>query len=177
MGQFKYFIFILILFTITGFSYVNWRLYVLEIDISPLEQQNSNAKKEAEVLEPTQLSYQKKPIALYQEIIARPVFRQSRQPVKKRPVNVQKRKVVKPPPPPVRAITMNLELLGVMLQNNNQAALIRSPSKPNGIWKKAGDVMEGWKIRSITAEQVIIENTGKKNEIRLYDLKTKKRTN
>lgn len=66
------------------------------------------------------------------------------------------------------AVTTNLELVGLMTDaTGRQRALIRVSDEPAS-WVAVGERVVGWTVRSITAEQVIVEAQGRRSELQLY---------
>lgn len=160
------------LIAILGLSCLNWWLYVTEINTQAPKE---NTRSETPSLEDgtgSKLHFKHRPITYYKEITNRPLFRQNRKPIQKRPPKPKQPEVVKEKREPVQQqpqVVMNLKLLGILLEKNQQLALLSSPTKPKGTWKKIGDAMDGWTVKSITAEHVTLENTQKKQQLKLYE--------
>lgn len=96
--------------------------------------------------------------ALFQEINARPVFLSSRRPPKPAPPRPPKPSaailVTKPRLPPLPPL---LELDGVILSSDGALALLRVPSTDHAIAAGIAQIVGGWKLVAVRADEVDLE--------------------
>jgi len=108
---------------------------------------------------------QQRPGNDYAEILARPIFFKSRAPY-----------VVPPPPlpaPPVPAAAPfnpdpGLMLAGVMIAGSAKKAYLVTKTDARGAWASEGEDLSGWKLRSISAATVILQQQDRTVELELY---------
>ncbi len=162
-------------------GYILWTMSVTSIDISPLgiDQQNTTISNK----KLAQFEFTPKPQSFYSDITKRPVFSESRRPPQPKPKPKPVR-VVKPKPPvirrpptvkvkPVISIT-SFKLIGVLINATTKKALIQSVRDKKEIWLRAGNSIQGWKLVSISDNNVIMESSGIKKELQLYSLLPRK---
>ena len=135
-------------------GYVDWYLYQLRIDISPMAAGASGAQsvpsdsgENLATIMPPQSA------AAFPQMVARPMFHPDRRPfVRAKPVVAEV--IVPPAPPPPIA---KLQLVGIMRTGTNQyRALIRSGVDVPGEWLVVGDQIQGWQLRSIAPDGVTV---------------------
>jgi hypothetical protein len=123
------------------------------------------------------------PITAFSEILERPVFSPDRRPPEVKPdesgteaagsemapaaetsaasASLPDRK---PTPEP-----HGLKLAGVLIENGTSRALIRAGDGSAGDWRMAGETVEGWTIRTITAGSVELEGAQGRVTLLLYE--------
>ncbi len=106
-------------------------------------------------------------LAIYSQIIERPLFFEDRRiPRPKRQQTPSKKVVVarKPPPQiPIESLVLN----GLHVTQDHQRALITG-SDGTVAWRHVGDKVDGWLITSIDGAAVHLEGHGNKGLLRLY---------
>lgn len=107
-----------------------------------------------------------RPTAAHGEILARPVFFKSRQPfVAPPPAPVPK--PVSPPSPPVPA-DPGLVLGGIMIDGPAKRAYLVDKASSQGTWISEGDTIGGWKLDTIDAAGVTLQQGGRTVKLQLY---------
>lgn len=100
------------------------------------------------------------------EILARPVFFKSRQPfVAPPPAPVPK--PVSPPPPAV-STDPGLALGGIMMDGPAKRAYLVNKANSQGTWISEGDTITGWKLGTIDAASVTLQQHGRTILLQLY---------
>jgi len=84
------------------------------------------------------------------ELIARPLFAQTRRPPPRAPVHTQS-----PSPPPV-ATTNGMVLLGVLNTGAKAVALVTVPGQSRPYLVTVGDKLGDWKITSIKPDRILL---------------------
>jgi hypothetical protein len=106
-----------------------------------------------------------KPINIYGEILAHPVFFMTREPF-----------VASPPPPPVvpqqsaapPPVDPGLILGGVMIGYDYKKAYLFRKSDPQGTWVNEGENFAGWTVQSVNANAVLLKQQDRTIELQLY---------
>lgn len=110
---------------------------------------------------------------------SRPLFnRKRRKFVKPKPV---KHVIIKPeiiieeetelPPKPIEPL--NAKLIGVFGDESNLKALLITKDARIGSWLKAGDKIDGWLIKKVGSEKIILTSGDETTELNLYEQKKK----
>ncbi|MEM7620860.1 MAG: type II secretion system protein N [Pseudomonadota bacterium] len=163
--------FSLLILAVVSLGYLNWQLYRAETQAIPIATKPSKAIS-TEISQQTQYKpFAPKPLQVYEIIVQRPVFRENRKPVQKRSAKpVARKPVVQKPrlPGSQRSVLIRLQLLGIRLQNAEQAALIQSATRKQGLWKRTGEKIDGWTIESIKFDSVILHKGGTYKTLKLY---------
>jgi hypothetical protein len=105
----------------------------------------------------------------YAGIVERPVFIDDRRP--------EEDELAVPPAPPPEP-DQPLDLIGVLLVPGSAAALLR-PTEPNAKILRAaqGEMVEGWRLQSVSADRVVLRKNGEIRELVLIRPLTPPRTN
>jgi len=107
-----------------------------------------------------------RPIADYQQTLARPLFYKTREPFVAPPL----------PPPPVQApkpvpqvlVDPGISVGGIMISGPaREAYLVRKPD-PHGAWVREGEDFMGWKVQSISAGSAKLQQSDRTIELQLY---------
>lgn len=106
----------------------------------------------------------RKPIDVYEQTLARPIFFKARTPFVPSPP--QPAKVVAPPAPVVA--DPGLALGGVMIERSARKAYVFSRTSNQGIWISEGQQFMGWEVRSISTTGARLEQHGRSLELELY---------
>lgn len=101
----------------------------------------------------------------YVQTLAHPVFFKSREPFVAPPPAPPV--VAKPPPPPV-ITDPGLALAGVMIGDGQRKAYLVGKADARGTWASEGDDVSGWKIRSVDAGTVKLQQQDRTIELLLY---------
>jgi hypothetical protein len=109
-----------------------------------------------------------KPIASYQQTLARPLFFKTREPFVARPAPPPPVQAPKPAPPPTAFVDPGISLAGIMISGQaRKAYLVRKPD-PNGAWVREGEDFMGWKVQSISAGAAKLQQSDRTIELQLY---------
>ncbi|WP_315804666.1 MULTISPECIES: hypothetical protein [unclassified Bradyrhizobium] len=109
----------------------------------------------------------RQPLQTYAEILAHPVFQKSREPFVPPPP-------APPPPmpvaaPPPVATDPGLQVGGVMINSGtSKAYLLSKVGGGAGSWVNENETFQGWRVTSIDASGVRIEQAGRAIELQLY---------
>ncbi|WP_315813950.1 MULTISPECIES: hypothetical protein [unclassified Bradyrhizobium] len=107
----------------------------------------------------------RQPLETYAEILAHPVFQKSREPfVPLPPAPPPPMPVVAPPPV---AADPGLAVGGVMINGGTSKAYLLSKTGA-GSWINENETFQGWRVTSIEASGVWIEQAGRAIELQLY---------
>jgi hypothetical protein len=109
-----------------------------------------------------------KPVALYRETLARPVFFKSRAPYvppPPQPLPSPPKPVAAPPPVPSDP---GLVLGGVVIVEEVKKAYIFKKSESRGAWLSEGESILGWRVESIQALSARLQQGGQSIEVQLY---------
>jgi hypothetical protein len=109
----------------------------------------------------------RKPLGTYAEILSHPVFQKSREPF------------VPPPPaplppmpviaPPLVAVDAGLLVGGVMINGGtSKAYLLSKVGGGAGSWVNENEIFQGWRVTSIDASGVRVEQAGRAIDLQLY---------
>jgi len=109
------------------------------------------------------------PAADYGEILARPVFFKSRAPYVPPPV-VPPTAPMPPKPAPMAVINADpgLTLAGVMITESVRKAYLVKKADSRGTWASEGEDLMGWKVRSVNATAVKLQQQDRIVELQLY---------
>lgn len=141
---------------------VNWQLLTTSIDISP---KTDNAISETE--QPPSSGGAVAPVAplttkdVLVETLERPVFNMSRRP-----------DAAEPSSPAAASASPEtddtaLKLVGMMQWGGNRRALIRVSGEPYARWIEIGGHVNGWKLRAIEGDFVVVEQNDRQQQIKL----------
>jgi hypothetical protein len=105
-----------------------------------------------------------KSIESFSEVLAHPIFFKSREPY------------VPPPPPKPQSPTVSaappvdpgLSLAGIVLERGTGKAYLINKASSQGVWLQSGEDILGWKLRTVTAGSVSLEQGGRVIELQLY---------
>jgi hypothetical protein len=100
------------------------------------------------------------PLTHYTEIVERPVFIDARRPE-------EDELAASPEPPP--ETDQPLDLIGVLLVPGAAAALLR-PTEPDNakvLRVAQGEIVEGWRLQSVSADRVVLRKNGEIRELAL----------
>ncbi len=141
---------------------VNWQLLTTSIDISPKIENAANETEgpssSANMIAPVAPLTTKDGLA---ETLDRPVFNPSRRP-----------DVVEPSDPAAASTSpesdnSTLKLVGMMQWGANRRALIRVSGEPYARWVEIGGHVNGWKLRAIEGDFVVVEQNDRRQQIKL----------
>jgi hypothetical protein len=148
------------------FGYLNWYAWEMPIDTAPIGAGEAAAPSDAgrKVPQP-----QKRSLAAFPETIARPLFHPSRRPVT---VEAAKQPTASEPssaaPEPESEEPSGLSLVGLMgAGEKGRRALIRPEGEAYGTWVEEGGEIAGWQLTSIDDDRVVIEKSGREEELLL----------
>jgi hypothetical protein len=106
-----------------------------------------------------------KPIDMYREILAHPVFFMSREPfVAPAPVPVVPQQSANPPPPADPGWT----LAGVWIDHGFKKAYLFHKGEQGGSWVAEGGSLAGWTVGLIDADMVLLQQRDRTIKLRLY---------
>lgn len=111
-----------------------------------------------------------KPIGAYRQTLAQPVFYKSREPYvapPPRPAPPPTPAVVAKPPPSVM-IDPGLTVAGIIISEGVRKAYVLGKSDPRGSWLSEGETLSGWKVQTIDAGGVKLEQRDHTIELQLY---------
>ncbi|WP_311976463.1 hypothetical protein [Bradyrhizobium aeschynomenes] len=110
---------------------------------------------------------ERQPLQTYAEILAHPVFQKSREPfVPPPPPPPPSTPVIAPPPVVVDAGVL---VGGVMINGGtSKAYLLSKVGGGAGSWVTENETFQGWRVTSIDASGVRIEQAGRAIELQLY---------
>jgi hypothetical protein len=95
-----------------------------------------------------------RPLSDFAEILRRPLFTSSRSPF------------------PARAepsrLPSDIRLTGIAIDASKKQALLRTPQQPQGRWVEEGHSIDGWLLRSVRDDAVILASGQQTRELRLY---------
>ena len=98
-----------------------------------------------------------RPLQAYAEVIARPVFSSTRRP---------------PPPQAIAQIAASsddLVLAGIVATASDRTALVQHGQPPKIVRLREGETVDGWTVRSIRADRVIVETPTNTRELKLRE--------
>ena len=143
-------------------AYVNWGLLSTGIDISPMtprtpieaatdQTADTNATPVAPLTTKDALA----------ETLDRPLFNRTRKPDAREPESSET--ITSAPEDGPNA----LKLVGMMQWGSNRRALIRVSGEPYARWFDVGGDVDGWKLKAIERDFVVVEQDVRRREIRL----------
>jgi hypothetical protein len=145
---------------VAALAATNW--WVLQFDPAPAPAGGRIMLASAGTI-PVTLSRPSEESALseFDEIVRRPVFAASRRPfVPSAPTAVQ---------PPARALPPpDVRVIGISINAGKKQALLRSAQQPRGRWIGEGESIDGWVLRNVRADAVVIASGQQSHELRLY---------
>ncbi len=169
MGQ-KQFKTSLLLSLIAGLAWLNWTIGQLHIDISPLAtetppQAHSGAHVDVELAEAVSLS-----LADFKETVQRPLFLESRRPFTPQPGAPPVTEATsEAAATPILQSASNLQVFGVIYsEGGKRKALLREAQAKTGLWLDPGNMIDGWRIRTIEDRQVVVERDGTTEVLTLH---------
>ena len=128
------------------------------VGIDEASNQTSPLQIEIPPLQPIQFNE----LASYDEIVERPLFYPDRRPEEEDPQLVQAPTPESEPQPEAE-----LSLIGVMLTDNIQIALIRSGTSGNVARLRLGESVADWRLEQVMPQQVILQREGETRELEL----------
>jgi hypothetical protein len=158
---------------LAGLGYANWHALAEPVDTSPVVVEatiaNAAGDEHATLIEPKQLA-----LADLAETLTRPLFYAGRRPISKinnslavaaAPVQISepaKPDVFSPP-------IANLRLIGILSDDqSSQQVLIQSETGSPATWQRVGAEVDGWRVKEIAAEHVVVEASGKRAVLKLH---------
>jgi hypothetical protein len=113
-----------------------------------------------------------KPITAYRQTLAQPVFFKTREPyvAPPRPAAPPVPAAVAKPPPPV-VVDPGLTVAGVIIGAGVRKAYIHGKSDPHGSWVSEGESLTGWKVQTIDADGVKLQQQDRTIDLQLYPAK------
>jgi hypothetical protein len=102
----------------------------------------------------------------FDEVVRRPVFTASRRPFVQSAPAVREPARVLPPP--------DIRLIGVAIDSSRKQALLRTAQQPRGRWVGEGETIDGWLLRTVRADAVVVASGQQTHELRLYPTSTAK---
>jgi hypothetical protein len=136
---------------------VNW--WVMELEPLPPVAGAASAHAPAAPLSSLQPVNQR-PLSDFEEFVRRPLFTASRSPF------VPTGSTQTLAGPSVRP--SDIRLAGVAIDAGKKQALLRTPQQPQGRWVEQGDSIDGWLLRSVRDDAVIVASGQQTHELRLY---------
>ena len=135
-------------------------LIFFEIE-APVLEPMANAAVQAGPVTPTppaeEQSFAMPPLSEYAEVLARPVFSESRRPSTKREVVTEETQ------------SLSIRLVGIVVSANARHALIEH-GEPQRLERIApGQEVEGWKVEAINADRLILQRGDSRIEIKEKD--------
>lgn len=101
-----------------------------------------------------------RPLSDFEEIVRRPLFTANRSPfVPPESTQTVARPGLRPP---------DIRLVGVAIDASKKQALLRTPQQPQGRWVEEGDSIDGWLLRGVRDDAVIVASGQQTYELRLY---------
>ena len=146
-------------------SAIGWAQWTVPIDTAPIQADGSRPALDVASLPTESDVFVPKPLAVFRETTARPLFSETRRPIRRKTVNASK---PKPKPVPAHIPISQLRLTGVIVKGEMLRALIYSPSSPDGAWLAIDDVVGGWKILEIKGDFARLEADGESRKLQLY---------
>jgi len=141
---------------VTALGLVNW--WVIELEpVPPRAVASSAGTPEAPVF--GQQPIDPHPLSDFDEIVRRPLFTASRSPFVVPTETTQNPAGVRSP---------DIRLAGVAIDAGKKQALLRTPQQPQGRWVEQGDSIDGWLLRSVRDDAVIVASGQQTYELRLY---------
>jgi hypothetical protein len=143
-----------------------WLLAIVAIetvsdDQPPVDRVNWNPSLSTSVAS----AVSRRPIEVYGQILARPVFFKSRQPFVPTPTRPSPATM---PASPTVVIDPGLVLGGILINSDVRKAYVFGRVGASGTWTSEGDEFMGWRIRSITGTGVKLEQRGRSIDLPLY---------
>ena len=153
------FVLLVLCAVVAALGLVNW--WVMELEPVPPPAVAGSARADAPaapVSSPRPVD--DRPLSDFEEIVRRPLFSASRSPF----VPTESTPTLAGPsrrPPDIR-------LTGVAIDASKKQALLRTPQQPQGRWVEEGDSIDGWLLRSVRDDAVIVASGQQTHELRLY---------
>src|SRR5579883_792318 len=128
-------------------------------EVQTVSRFSAPASQRAALPKPDDAAFALPPIETYAEVTERPLFSPTRR------------------PPPPEAIPENIGnagnfvLLGIVISDGSQTALIQHGRPPTLARLAEGQALEGWTVQSISANSVTLQNAGTQHTLKLKDLK------
>jgi hypothetical protein len=151
-----------------GLAAANWWLATVPVDISSAHSgtnsslQPNSLKSDGVHREPRSQAS----LADLSAALVRPVFSPTR-----RPPKLLVKKALHHPPvaPPTLASTPAPRLIAVAISGRLRAALFSDPELPDGRWLNEGMQAQGWTLRSIAADQAVVQSGNQTVTLQLYE--------
>ena len=141
---------------------LNWYLLVSPVDTSPIAPAANPANRERGGSNLT-TPLDGKPASAFSEFVQRPLFNSNR-----RPVDRPKPEVLSAPTTPAGRF-VDLRLVGVSKSASTPGrALLRFAGEQAGHWITEGETVNGWKLRSVSEQSVVVESGGISHELLLW---------
>jgi hypothetical protein len=149
-----------------GLGLLVMRATDMPIDVAPVRPQPSAGPASDQ---PTPDAALNTPASIgdFAETLARPLFNPTRRPL---PPPAKKPATEAPPPAAqAHASPNNLRLVGMMVRRGSaKRALIRSADQSIASWVEVGADVDGWRVRDIEPDRVVVERGGDTAELMLY---------
>ncbi|MEW6037098.1 MAG: hypothetical protein AB1648_02425 [Pseudomonadota bacterium] len=125
--------------------------------------QVSKAADKAPAEEPELAPFEFPDLGEFEELVERPLFVEGRRPPPE---------VVEEPPPPVARTPLDLKLMGMIFSPSGKTALLVDPK---GKYKrvKQGGVVNGWVLKELKTDGVVMQQDGETKELPLLKAKPK----
>lgn len=144
--------YVVLLMLVGALAYADWRVYWATIDTSPLASIERPQTESSGSPELSAATLPHRTEAMFPQTVARPLFHPDRKPIER-----AKPAAIKAPPPAPPPTLDKLQLVGVMRTGVNQyRALIRSSVEAPGEWLVVGDQIQGWLLRAIDTDGVVL---------------------
>jgi hypothetical protein len=144
---------------VASLAYLTWSLAGSEVDISPISPR-STAKQTTVHVEEIKLvgPLDGKPVESFSETVLRPLFNRDRKPIVRQEA----------PRTEVADAAVDVRLIGIVRGKGERGrALIRFSNDPLGKWIAEGDEVNGWTLRAVKEDSVVVDWRGRTREIQL----------
>jgi len=139
---------------VVALGVVNWWVMGLEPGLPSAVASNAPAGVGA-TLVPGPRPADDRPLSDFAEILRRPLFTSSRSPFESGPARPE-------------SLPSDMRLTGIAIDASKKQALLRTPQQPQGRWVEEGDSIDGWLLRSIRNDAVVLVSGQQTRELHLY---------
>ena len=98
-----------------------------------------------------------RPLSDFTEILRRPLFTSSRSPFEPTPTRAEP-----------SGLPSDIRLTGIAINPDKRQALLRTPQQPQGRWVEEGHSIDGWLLRSVRDDAVVLASGQQTRGLRLY---------
>jgi len=146
---------------VVALGVVNW--WVIGLELEPASTATGSVASAAPATAVSRLQpVDDRPLSDFAEIVRRPLFTASRSPFVP---NAAAGAAASPSPPDIR-------LTGVAIDAAKRQALLRTSQQPQGRWVAEGESIDGWLLRSVRDDAVIVASRQQTHELRLYPMQS-----